>query len=211
MESLWTWLSTPPAKGEVLDAFGVFSLLLFAPGVCGLGVPLGTWRGSTREGPGSARWNPVLCLARTVGVWRRSLFLWGSGDADQPTVVRRAEMVGREHRRRHLRRRPLRGLVANGLSSGTGTATSPRKPCIQSPILGAALAARRPDNHCRKRSRANKRRYAERPALIMSEASKIGRAPLVDLDAPACRRSPAQVRLPLVTQGGRFTAATFRS
>lgn len=32
MESLWTWLSMPPDKGEVLDAFGVFSLLLFAPG-----------------------------------------------------------------------------------------------------------------------------------------------------------------------------------
>ena len=32
MESLWTWLITPPAKGEVLDALGVFSLLLFAPG-----------------------------------------------------------------------------------------------------------------------------------------------------------------------------------
>jgi hypothetical protein len=32
MESLWTWLSTPPNKGEVLDAFGVFCLLLFAPG-----------------------------------------------------------------------------------------------------------------------------------------------------------------------------------
>jgi hypothetical protein len=90
-------------------------------------------------------------------------------------------------------------------------ATSPRKPTIQSPILGAASPARRPDSHCRKWSRANKRLYAERPALVMSEASKIGRAPLVDLDAPACRRSPAQVRLPLVTQGGRFTAATFRS
>ncbi len=32
MESLWTWLSTPPAKGEVLDPVGVFFLLLFAPG-----------------------------------------------------------------------------------------------------------------------------------------------------------------------------------
>ena len=32
MESLWTWLSTSPNKGEVLDAFGVFCLLLFAPG-----------------------------------------------------------------------------------------------------------------------------------------------------------------------------------
>ena len=32
MESLWTWLSTPPPKGEVLDLVGVFSLLLFAPG-----------------------------------------------------------------------------------------------------------------------------------------------------------------------------------
>ncbi len=32
MESLWTWLNTPPAKGEVLDAFGVVSLLLFATG-----------------------------------------------------------------------------------------------------------------------------------------------------------------------------------
>ena len=32
MESLWTWLNTPPAKGEVLDPVGVVSLLLFAPG-----------------------------------------------------------------------------------------------------------------------------------------------------------------------------------
>jgi len=32
MEPIWTWLSTPPAKGEVLDALGVFSLLLFGPG-----------------------------------------------------------------------------------------------------------------------------------------------------------------------------------
>jgi hypothetical protein len=32
MEPLWSWLSTPPATGEVLDALGVFSLLLFAPG-----------------------------------------------------------------------------------------------------------------------------------------------------------------------------------
>jgi hypothetical protein len=32
MESLWTWLSTSPNKGEVLNAFGVFSLLVFAPG-----------------------------------------------------------------------------------------------------------------------------------------------------------------------------------
>ncbi len=32
MESLWTWLSTPPGKDEVLDLFGVFCLLLFAPG-----------------------------------------------------------------------------------------------------------------------------------------------------------------------------------
>jgi hypothetical protein len=31
MESLWTWLSTSPDKGEVLDAFGVFCLLFFAP------------------------------------------------------------------------------------------------------------------------------------------------------------------------------------
>jgi hypothetical protein len=32
MESLWTWLSTSPNKGEVLDAFGVICLLLFTPG-----------------------------------------------------------------------------------------------------------------------------------------------------------------------------------
>jgi len=32
MESFWIWLSTPPAMGEVIDAFGLFSLLLFAPG-----------------------------------------------------------------------------------------------------------------------------------------------------------------------------------
>jgi hypothetical protein len=32
MESLWTWLSTPPGMGEVLDPFGVFCLLLLVPG-----------------------------------------------------------------------------------------------------------------------------------------------------------------------------------
>jgi hypothetical protein len=32
MESFWIWLSTPPATGEVIDAFGLFSLLLFTPG-----------------------------------------------------------------------------------------------------------------------------------------------------------------------------------
>jgi hypothetical protein len=35
MESFWIWLSTPPALGEVIDAFGLFSLLLFAPGFAG--------------------------------------------------------------------------------------------------------------------------------------------------------------------------------
>jgi hypothetical protein len=32
MEPLWTWLSTPPGKAEVVDLFGAFCLLLFAPG-----------------------------------------------------------------------------------------------------------------------------------------------------------------------------------
>ena len=32
MEPLWTWLFTPAAKGEVVDLFGAFWLLLFAPG-----------------------------------------------------------------------------------------------------------------------------------------------------------------------------------
>jgi fatty acid desaturase len=32
MEALWTWLSTPPSKGDVLDLFGALCLLLFAPG-----------------------------------------------------------------------------------------------------------------------------------------------------------------------------------
>src|SRR5829696_7952636 len=32
MEQLWTWLSTPPAMGDVLDLFGALYLLLFAPG-----------------------------------------------------------------------------------------------------------------------------------------------------------------------------------
>jgi hypothetical protein len=32
MEPLWTWLSTPAAKDDVLDLFGVVCLLLFAPG-----------------------------------------------------------------------------------------------------------------------------------------------------------------------------------
>src|SRR5215211_6808229 len=32
MEPLWTWLSTPAAKDDVLDLFGALCLLLFAPG-----------------------------------------------------------------------------------------------------------------------------------------------------------------------------------
>jgi hypothetical protein len=32
MESLWTWLSTPPGTSDVLDPFGTLCLLLFAPG-----------------------------------------------------------------------------------------------------------------------------------------------------------------------------------
>jgi hypothetical protein len=32
MEPFWTWLSTAPAKGEVLDLFAALCLLLFAPG-----------------------------------------------------------------------------------------------------------------------------------------------------------------------------------
>ena len=92
-----------------------------------------------------------------------------------------------------------------------GHAAFPRTPSIHLPILGAALAARPPGKRLRRRPSGDRRRHAERPALVMSEASKIGRAPLVDLAAPACRRSLAQVRLPLVTRGGRFTAATFRS
>ena len=32
MESLWTWVNTPPGKDEVLNAFGVFCLLLLVPG-----------------------------------------------------------------------------------------------------------------------------------------------------------------------------------
>ena len=32
MGSFWTWLNTPPGKGEVLDPFGLFCLLLLVPG-----------------------------------------------------------------------------------------------------------------------------------------------------------------------------------
>ena len=32
MEPLWTWLSRPPAKDEVLDLFGILCLLALAPG-----------------------------------------------------------------------------------------------------------------------------------------------------------------------------------
>ena len=32
MESLWTWLGTPPAKTDVLDLFGALCLLLFSSG-----------------------------------------------------------------------------------------------------------------------------------------------------------------------------------
>jgi len=32
MESLWTWLSTPPGTGAVLDLFGALCLLVIGPG-----------------------------------------------------------------------------------------------------------------------------------------------------------------------------------
>jgi hypothetical protein len=77
MESLWTWLSTPPAKGEVLDPVGVFSLLLFAPGFV---------VSAYLSGPGADRLtkDPVqlagirYCASRGLWVFGAGLFFFGA-------------------------------------------------------------------------------------------------------------------------------------
>src|SRR4029434_7456509 len=66
MESLWTWLSTPPGKNEVLDLFGTLCVLLFAPGFV-LSAYL--------TGPGADRWakDPIQFVGlrywATIGLW----------------------------------------------------------------------------------------------------------------------------------------------
>src|SRR5215216_5910412 len=77
MESLWTWLSTPPAKGEILDALGVFSLLLFAPGFV---------TSAYLAGPGAVRLarDPVqlagIRYCASIGLWTfgAGLFFFGA-------------------------------------------------------------------------------------------------------------------------------------
>ena len=211
MESLWTWLSTPPGKDEVLDLFGVVCLLLFVPGFVVSAYLAGS--GADRLAKDPVQLAGIRYCA-SIGLWvfGAGLFFFGARVMQiNPLSFGEPKWLLASIDRRHLRRGPLHRLVANGVSERNGHAASPRKPSIHSPILGATLAARRPGKRLRRRPSGDKRRHAERPALVMSEASKIGRAPLVDLGAPACRRSLAQVRLPLVTRGGRFTAATFRS
>ena len=61
--------------------------------ISALGISGGTWRGSTGERPGSARWNQTLGLDRTVGIRRRPVLLWDPGPADQP-AVRSAHQYG---------------------------------------------------------------------------------------------------------------------
>jgi len=76
MEPFWIWLSTAPAKDEVLDLFGALCLLLFAPGFV-LSAYLG--------GPGADRLgkNPVQLAGirhwASIGVWvfGAGLFVFG--------------------------------------------------------------------------------------------------------------------------------------
>ena len=77
MESLWIWLSTPPAKGDVFDAVGVFSLLLFAPGFV---------VSACLSGPGAVRHakDPVqlagIRYCASIGLWvfGAGLFFFGA-------------------------------------------------------------------------------------------------------------------------------------
>ena len=66
MEALWTWLSTPPSKGDVLNLFGAFCLLLFAPGYllsAYLAGPGAAWLGKDPvQLAGIRRW-------ASIGLW----------------------------------------------------------------------------------------------------------------------------------------------
>jgi len=66
MESLWTWLSTPPGTNEVLDLFGALCLLLFAPGFV-LSAYL-TGPGAARLAKNSIQFAGIRYWA-TIGLW----------------------------------------------------------------------------------------------------------------------------------------------
>jgi hypothetical protein len=76
MESLWTWLSTPPGKNEVIDLFGALFLLLFAPGFA-LSAYL-TGPGAARLAKNSIQFAGIRYWA-TIGLWvfGAGLFFFG--------------------------------------------------------------------------------------------------------------------------------------
>jgi hypothetical protein len=76
MEPLWTWLSTPPPKGDVLDLFGAFSLLLFAPGFVLSAYLAGT--GANRLGKDPVQLAGIRHWA-SIGLWvfGAGLFFFG--------------------------------------------------------------------------------------------------------------------------------------
>ena len=69
MGSLWTWLNTPPGKGEVFDPFGVFCLLLMVPGFV---------VSAYLAGPGAHRLTNDPVQLAGVRYWA-SIGLWGFG------------------------------------------------------------------------------------------------------------------------------------
>jgi hypothetical protein len=77
MEPLWTWLSTPPANGDVLDLFGAVCLLLFAPGFVFSAYLAGPGAGRLAKDPiqlaGIRRW-------ASIGLWvfGAGLFFFGA-------------------------------------------------------------------------------------------------------------------------------------
>ena len=166
MESLWTWLSTPPGKGEVLDPFGVFCLAPLCPRVCDLGVPRGTWRGSTGERSGSARWSQVQVPRSDCGCSAPAFSSLGLGSC-RSTHCHSANRNGcLAASWPSFSPPPAASIGGERIIQRNWHAASPRTPSIHSPISGAASAARRPGKRFRKRRSGDRRRHAERPALV---------------------------------------------
>src|SRR5215212_10022665 len=71
MESIFSWLSTPPGKDQVLDLFGTLCLLLLAPGFV-LSAYL--------AGPGADRLGKDLVLLAGIRRWASvGLWVFGAG------------------------------------------------------------------------------------------------------------------------------------
>jgi hypothetical protein len=77
MESLWTWLGTPPGKDDVFDLFGVVCLLLFVPGFVISAFMAGS--GADRVAKDSVQLAGIRYCA-SIGLWvfGAGLFFFGA-------------------------------------------------------------------------------------------------------------------------------------